>query len=1377
MSSEASIRDRAIRDHQAWLGYLQPDGLVVSPAALVDAQVVLDTRAIETQARFVPFVETIDDAKDDKEHKVIKDIPAFCRGFFEWPDDLLFGTDAARPIPESLIIPLAELGETLEPTYALKDPKPKEPKAGEASQPWLLLIKVLDQTDGQPASLDDVTTGDSASWSASATRRFERLLRETRVPIGLLFNGPQIRLIYAPRGENSGSLTFPIAAMTEVAGRPILAAMHELLSQYRLLAAPSEAKLSALLQRSRDYQSTVSTELAQQVIDAAFDLLRGLQAANERTRPAGSDQGELLKDVLATAPNKVYEGLLTVLMRSVFLLFAEDRGLMPSQKDSLYPNHYSIHGLFERLRADHERYPDTMDSRHGAWAQLLALFRAVHSGCSHPSMKLPARAGYLFDPDRFPFLEGRPTASSPTGRLPLVPDGTIFRCLRRLLILKGERLSYRTLDVEQIGSVYEVMMGFGVGIAEGPSIAIKPKKTHGAPVPINLGELLACPGKDRAKWLKGYTDQDVAGAAADALKAAASIDDVLVALEKKIARSATPAPVPKGAMLLVPSDERRRSGSNYTPRSLTEPIVRKTLEPILKRLAMPGRDGVATSPTPEQILDLKVCDPAMGSGAFLVEACRQLAEKLVDAWHAHGKLPQEIPPDEDELLYAKRLIAQRCLYGVDKNPMAADLAKLSMWLATLAKDHPFTFLDHSFRAGDSLVGLTKAQIASFTWEPGGGVQKQLWAQLIEPRIEAALAARREILSARDDFKSPEVKRQKLAVADEQLGVVRFIGDLAVAAFFAGEKDKQRKEKRGEYLQALTAYLGDKSKMGTGGAAGDVSKRPQKAVDALKAGEKGVIPFHWEIEFPEVFGRVNPGFDSIVGNPPFLAGRNVWPTLGGGYRDFLQETYEDTGGKAVDLVAHFFRRAFGLVRVGSTFGLVATNTICQGDTRLAGLGYIRKHHGWVYDATKRLNWPGDAAVTVSVVHVVKSTRPSRYFLDGLSVNGISSFLWPSTEEADPKPLRANAGKSLRGHVVLGMGFTFDDEGTSETASSLSEMNRLVTADPRNAARIMPYMGGEEINTSPTQSFHRYVINFADMSESEASRWPGLMAIVKAKVLPERAKLGGYSVAEKRSENWWQFGTYAAALQSAIHPLQRCLALSQVSANHSIAFQPTDRIFVQTVVVFPFDQYSAFVMLQGRVHETWARFMGSSLEDRLRYTSTDCFETFPFPEHFETDPRLEAAGKAYYEFRAALMVRNNEGLTKTYNRFHDPEESSPDIAQLRDLHAAMDRAVLDAYGWSDLPTACEFLLDYEEEDGDDESGRGRKKRKPYRYRWPDAVRDEVLARLLALNAKRAEEERLSGAAASAKASAKSKPAKAKKPTGKANDDQMTLGIADE
>jgi hypothetical protein len=153
------------------------------------------------------------------------------------------------------------------------------------------------------------------------------------------------------------------------------------------------------------------------------------------------------------------------------------------------------------------------------------------------------------------------------------------------------------------------------------------------------------------------------------------------------------------------------------------------------------------------------------------------------------------------------------------------------------------------------------------------------------------------------------------------------------------------------------------------------------------------------------------------------------------------------------------------------------------------------------------------------------------------------------------------------------------------------------------------------------------------------------------------------------------------------------------------------------------------------------LSSTLKDDLQYTPTQCFGTFPFPRDFETNAALEQAGREYYDLRAALMVKNNEGLTKTYNRFNNPDETSPDILRLRELHAAMDRVVLDAYGWTDIQPTCEFLLDYEEDE--DEEGTSRR-RKPWRYRWPDDIRDEVLARLLALNAQRAEEERLVGSA---------------------------------
>ncbi len=1332
--------DAPIRDHKAWLGYVQQDGLVVSPTALVDAQVVLDRNTLPMQERFLQFIKEVT-TDDDNSLLAIKDFPAFVRGFLGWPEDCLFGLGTDRPLPDSLSIALPDYGETLAPTFAFKDPRPKDP-----AQPWLLLVQSLPLA----TDLDARVAPDERGWSASPTQRMERLLRETKIPIGVLNNGAQIRLLYAPHGENSGNITFHVRHMAEVAGRPILAALDMLLREACSGARPSEARLPALLRRSREYQSTVSTTLAQQVLDSLYELLRGFQAADERAK------GELLRAVLAKNPNDVYAGLLTVLMRMVFLLFAEDRGIVPTdpkfkQPTELYVRHYSVHGLFERLRADAEHYPDTMDQRYGAWAQLLALFRAVYNGCKHPQMQMPARHGHLFDPERFKFLEGR-TLAEP--RLPLVSDGTLYRVLRNLFILDGERLSYRTLDVQEIGSVYQTIMGFALEVPTGTAIALKGKRKNGgvpaSPV-VNLETLLAVKPADRAKWLKENAETELTGDADKNLKAAASVDGLLAAMEKRIDRGATPGPVPQGGLVLQPTDERRRSGSHYTPRSFTEPIVRKTLEPILKRLG--------EHPAPAQILELKICDIAVGSAAFLVEACRQLGDALVKAWRHHGGRPA-LPDDETEELLAMRIIAQHCLYGVDRNPMAVDLAKLSLWLATLAKDHPFTFVDHAIRCGDSLVGLTRRQIEDFTWQAPSG-QRLLFADEVRKRTAAALRERQALLAVGDDYTSPVLKREKLEAADERLDLVRLIGDAAIAAFFAADKDKAREQKRVELADRFGDYL-----------RGNVSQRPTAEVAALRGGKFPVTPFHWEIEYPEVFDRENPGFDAIVGNPPFAGKNTLLKGNREGYLDWLKNLHEESHGSA-DLVAHFFRKALNILHRDGCFGLIATNTISQGDTRHTGLRWVCTNGGTIFAARKRYKWPGQAAVVVSVVFVTKGKPVGPFDLDGSHVPLITAYLLQTGGHENPAVLAANGGKSFQGSIVLGMGFTFDDTDKKNVASSLADMECLVTKNARNAERIFPYIGGDEVNDSPTHSYHRYVINFnnwplerqdlgqnwedttekqreqwlrngivpIDYPEPVASDYPDLLNIVEHRVKPVRMKqddVGG-------RKYWWRFLRLRGEMWTAIAQLDRVLVINCGATPYmSMTFLPQGIVYSHALIVFAFSKFAEFCLVQSRLHEVWARREASSMKDDLRYTPSDCFETFPFPNGFETNAELEAAGRKYYEFRAALMVRNNEGLTKTYNRFHDPEESPLDILKLRELHAKMDAAVLAAYGWTDLPTTCEFILDYEDE-ADAEESTGRKKKKPWRFRWPDEVRDEVIARLLKLNAERAEQERLAGATA--------------------------------
>lgn len=1314
--------DPAVLAHLEWLGFVRPTGLVVSAPALVRAGAILDRRDAEGQRRLRACLGADPDAAADALHEAapgygrafegdptLSDFRAFAESVLEWSfSPKAYAGTAEHPIPPELELPLPEHGETLRPDFAVRELDPVE-----GAPAWQLLVSVL-----EPGADPDRVAAHGGRLEASPHSRMERLLRETRVPAGLLFNGRALRLFSAPRGESSGWLDFRVADMVQTAGRPISTALRLLLREQRLLALPQSQRLPALLADSRKFQNEVSEELALQVLHALYELVRGFQAAHDASK------GELLRIPLAEDPDAVYRALLTVILRLVFLLYAEERDLLSG--DATFLSSYSLAGLYQRLREDAALFPDTMDQRFGAWARLLALFRLIHDGAEAGTLKLPQRHGALFDPERFPFLEGRTGPRERGTRIapPLVPDGTLWRALEKLLVLGGERISYRALDVEQIGSVYETMMGFRLETATGRSVAIKAAKKQGAPTALDLDALLAEPAAAREKWIAERVGRQLQGKVKQAVRAAKSLEELHAALHSLIDHAATPDLVPKGAMVLQPSEERRRSGSHYTPRALTEPIVRTALEPVLARLR--GADGVLARP--DQILDLKLCDPAMGSGAFLVEACRQLGAALVESWHAHGELPA-IPPDEREEIFAMRLVAQRCLYGVDRNPVAVDLAMVSLWLATLAKEHALTFLKHALRHGDSLVGLSRRQIEAFHWQ-GDAPRFQAGFEAMRVREAVAKVAllRRRIREAGEEV-SDEERHALWDEARDELDRVRLFGDLALAAFFEGTSAKERNARREDYAASVVA--------GT-------AERHRPRLEAWRHAERPLAPFHWELEFPEVFEREVAGFDAFVGNPPFAGKNSLAAANPDAYPDWLKETHAESHGNA-DLVAHFFRRAFDLVRACGTLGLIATNTIGQGDTRSSGLRWICTHGGEIYGAQKRVKWPGLAAVVVSVLHVMKGAAPRPRRLDGREVEAITAFLFHRGGHDDPLRLAANAGKSFVGSYVLGMGFTFDDTDAKGIATPLAEMLRLVEADPRNAEVIFPYIGGEEVNTSPTQAHHRYVINFGERSEAECrARWQALMAIVEAKVKPERIKLNR----EGYRRYWWQYGEKRVELQAAIAGLERVLVIPRVGQHAAFALLPAGMVFSEQLIVFPLSTHAAFCALQSRPHEIWARFFGSSLEDRLRYTPSDCFETFPFPAGWETHPTLEAAGRAYHGFRAALMVRNDQGLTKTYNRFHDPEERAPAIQELRALHAAMDRAVLDAYGWTDLDLTCDFLLDYEIEE--DEWGT---KKKPYRYRWPAPLHDEILARLLALNTTRAHQESLSGATASKKRGGKS------------------------
>ncbi len=1339
--------DPHVAAHLEWIGFVRPTGLVVSAPALVRAGVILNRRDTEGQRLLRAWAEDADARTPTDRASGLAEFRAFAETVLGWsfsPKGYAGTPDA--PVPPDLEIGLPESGGVFRPDFAVRTEPLRAPpnERGERTSTWQLLVSVIDPAEG----FDHNTAG---GLELSAHGRMERLLRHTGVPAGLIFNGTALRLVSAPTGENSGWLDFHLADMLQTAGRPICSSMRELLGQTRLLSAPADKRLAALLHDSRKFQNEVSERLAQQVLHALYELLRGFQAAHD------TSGGELLRRQLVDDSDKIYQGLLTVVLRLVFLLYAEERDMLP--QDEVFLGSYAVSGLYERLREDAAIYPDTMDQRYGAYAQLLALWRMVHDGARGPQMSLSPRHGDLFHPDRYPFLEGRggEHVRQVGERVdpPLVSDGAIHRVLEKLIVLDAERISYRALDVEHIGSVYETMMGFRLETATGRSIAVKAPKKYGAPATVNIEELLAEPPPKRAKWLRDRTDRQLTSKVSRAVQqvdpqVGGTIDDLHAALDSVIDKNATPDLVATGAMVLQPSEERRRSGSHYTPRELTEPIVRVALEPIFNRL----REEAQGPPEPEQILDLKVCDPAMGSGAFLVESCRQLADALIESWRVHNIVP-EIPPDENETIFARRLVAQRCLYGVDRNPKAVDLAKLSLWLTTLAKEHPLTFLDHALRHGDSLVGLSIPQIQAFHWKGDAPIFEEGF-EALQARDHLARAAElRQLIREADDTVSDWELRELWDEAQTEMQEVRRLGDLVLLAFFEGTKAREREALRKQFAESVLR--------------GETAL-PQARLAELRDAEQPLVPFHWEIEFPEVFDRDNPGFDSIVGNPPFLGGKRISTVLGPRMRDWLLEIHEGSNGNA-DLVAHFYRRSFELIQTGGTFGLIATNTIAQGDTRASGLRWICKHGGEIYCARRRVKWPGLAAVVVSVIHIKNGVFSETRLLDDKKSSRITAFLFHRGGHDDPARLVANERKSFVGSFLRGMGFTFDDNSKSDVVTPLSEMYRLIEEEPRNEEVVFPYIGGDEVNVHPRHVHHRYVINFGNrplrrldlderwMTATNAARsrwlrdgkvpldypmlvasdWSDLLDIVKHNVKPYRESLSDSAIDTLHKTRWWLFANDKKQLTDTIAEakISRVLVNSRVSERLQLAFVSTGMVYAETLIVYPFETYAVLCALQSRPHEIWARFFASSMGDGLRYTPSDCFETYPFPEDWETRTDLEAVGKEYYEFRAALMLRNDEGMTKTYNRFHDPYENSADIVELHRLHAAMDRAVLDAYGWSDIPTDCEFLLDYEI----DEETWGNKK-KPYRYRWPDDVHDEVLARLLELNAERAAEESRAG-----------------------------------
>jgi hypothetical protein len=449
-------------------------------------------------------------------------------------------------------------------------------------------------------------------------------------------------------------------------------------------------------------------------------------------------------------------------------------------------------------------------------------------------------------------------------------------------------------------------------------------------------------------------------------------------------------------------------------------------------------------------------------------------------------------------------------------------------------------------------------------------------------------------------------------------------------------------------------------------------------------------------------------------------------------------YQLAGGARghADLVAYFLLRAFGLLRLTGTLGLIATNTVAQGDSREVGLDQIVVRDLTITRAVQSAPWPS-ASANLEYAAIWGSRGPvadaAQRVADGTVVPRISTLLEPiGRVDGTPERLEENDGVVFNGCYVLGMGFVLDAD----------EAIAWIDEDSRNRDVLHRYLTGEDLNSHPGCRPSRWVIDFNDRCEKCAARYPRPFTRVVEHVRPVRAK-ASKAVSEA---NWWQFFRTRPAMRQAIAGLGEVLVIALVSKSVMPVRVPTGQIFSHMLGVFATDSFADQAVLSSSLHQMWAIKYGSGMRNDPRYTPSDVFETFPRPQ--STD-RLASVGTTLDTERREIMLRRELGLTKLYNLVNDPQlagADDPDVARMREIHVELDEAVMAAYNWSDVPLEHGFHT----------------YRQMMRWTVSPAARVEILDRLLAENLRRA--------AAQPKPAGKAARARSPKPT--IDDAQGTL-----
>jgi hypothetical protein len=744
-----------------------------------------------------------------------------------------------------------------------------------------------------------------------------------------------------------------------------------------------------------------------------------------------------------------------------------------------------------------------------------------------------------------------------------------------------------------------------------------------------------------------------------------------------------PAITLPGGRYVARSSRRAATGTHYTPRRLAEEIVIGALEPLVYR---PGPLDTADETawqlrTSDEIKQLRVADIAMGSGAFLVAACRYLADRMVEAWQAEGRadalaarLHQDAyragaDAEAGQVLFdARRQVAEHCLYGVDVNPLATEMAKLSLWLITMDRERPFGFLDDRLVCGDSLLGLTSLdQLEELHLEPAAG--RRLHAGTLDftagwrTLLQRAAGLRRRITATTvTTIRDVEHKARLLADATGLSSTLTAVADAITGTGIEAAK-LHGKKCDSQFLQ-LEVRVANAMEDG----AADLQAWATKAIQAGRP--TGMVqrnPLHWPLAFPEVVADTDDaGFDAIIGNPPFLGGQKLSGTYGDNYLAWLQRWDGNDVKGSADLAARFVLRATRLLSSRGQLGLVTVNTLVEGATLRVGLQQVTGRRLTIRAGRSAHPWPTTSA-NLQIVETWASRTPiakgASRWLDGEEVPDIG----PDLQPAGPRPqrLRENDGVAFIGSYVLGLGFVLTAEQAAE----------LITRDPRNADVLQPYVIGKDLNQRPDCSASRWVINFHDWPLERAETYPECMAIVRRLVKPVRAR----NRDRQRREIWWRFTRPAPELYEAIESLDRILAISLVSNAVMPVRVPTGQVFAHKCAVFAFDDFASLAMLSSTAHSTWTIRYTSTMRTDINYSPSDVFLTLPRPT---PTAELHRLGAELDMVRRGLMMGRSWGLTTTYKYVHNPDEHDASVRNLRDIHVAIDETVMRAYGWNDL-----------------------------------------------------------------------------------------------